>query len=82
MQRKDLLVHNFMKYAFNTGLRLVAYELIYFRLGMMLDTTKLHNMILVWMALNFSRDHRVAWWLSMEGRWFQRKPVSMVNIDH
>ena len=45
IQRRELYSRDCVKYIFNTGLRGDTCEQICFRLGMMLDTTKLYRMI-------------------------------------
>ena len=51
-------VSDFVKYAFNIGLRSDAYELISFKLDIMLDITKLSTLIPVWMRLTSTQGHR------------------------
>ena len=48
-----------MKYAITTGLGTQACELIYFNVGMMIDTIPLYILMLVWMALTFTHSHMV-----------------------
>ena len=50
-----------LKYAFHIGLHLDTYEWNCFKLGRILDTTKLYIMISVWMALTFTQGQRVTW---------------------
>ena len=45
IQGRELKVSDFVKYAFNIGLRSDAYELISFKLDIMLDITKLSTLI-------------------------------------
>ena len=47
IQGRELCLCDFIKYIFNTGLRLDTFESIFFNLGMMLDTTKLYSLISV-----------------------------------
>ena len=49
-QEGELYLPDFIKYAFNFGMRQNICKLICFKLGMMLDMTNLYSMILVWMT--------------------------------
>ena len=46
----------FRNYTLNTGMRSGAYELVGFKLGIMLDLTKLYSPIPVWMTLTFTQE--------------------------
>ena len=40
---------NFVKYIFKIGLHLVAFEVIFLNVGIMLETTKVIDLVPVWM---------------------------------
>ena len=55
----ELYLHYFEKTLYKIGLCLDAYELIFFKLGMMIDMTKLYILIPVLMTLTVIQGHRV-----------------------
>ena len=56
---RELCRHDFIKYMINIVLCQGPCELIWFKLGVMLDTTNLYSVIPVWMSLMFTQGHRV-----------------------
>ena len=58
IQGRELCWHDFMKYMINIVLCWDTCELC-FKLGMMLDMSKLYGLIPVWMSVMLTQDHRV-----------------------
>ena len=56
---RELCWGDFMKCVFNILLCRHTCELIYFKLSLMLDTSKLYNLIPFWMTLMFTQVNRV-----------------------
>ena len=50
----------FIKNTLSNGSRSGAYEPISFKFGVMLDTTKVHNLTSVWMTLTFIQSHKMS----------------------
>ena len=59
VQGREVCRHDFMKYTFNIVMCQDTCELICFKLGMMLYTTKLYSLIPVWSTLIFTQGHWV-----------------------
>ena len=49
-----MLLRDFIKNIFKTGLHSDLYEQISFKFGVMLDTTKLYTFVIFWMTLTFT----------------------------
>ena len=56
---RELHRHHVMKYTLNIVMCHYTWEWICFKLGMMLNTTKLYSLIPVWMTLMFTQGHMV-----------------------
>ena len=58
IQGRERLWCYFMKYMFNIVMHQDTCEPICFKLGMVLNTTKLYSLIPIWMTLMFTQGHR------------------------
>ena len=59
IQGREVYWCDLMKYMFNMSMWQNTCETICFKLGMMLHTTMLYGLILVWMTLMFTQGHRI-----------------------
>ena len=59
VQGRELYSADFVRYTLNIDLHSEAYQPISFKLGLMIDTSKLDILIPVYMTLTFNEGHRV-----------------------
>ena len=74
IQGWELCWRDFMEYSFNIVMLRDACERICFKLGMMLNTSKLYSLSPVWMTLVFTQGHRITGKLELV-QWFCCKVV-------
>ena len=77
--RRKLCWQNCIEFTINILLCQDTYEPIHFKLGMLLDMTKLYSLISVWMTMMFTQGHKVMGKLELVQSFFEKLHEATVH---